>query len=225
VEIELSSGTPADLHPSVGAKRGLVIAPDLLGRRKLFDDMAARLASSQNWNVIVVEPFRGGTFEDGGEGDSEGTEERNAAVAELDDDEVVGDLVDAANRLEVEPVALAGFCLGGMYAFKAAASHRFDRVVSFYGMIRLPAGWRGPGQREPLQLLDHAADPAQILAIVGTLDPYTPPEDIDALEAKGVQVVRYRGAEHAFVHDPNRPSHRPIDAADAWSRFHRHLAV
>lgn len=218
MEIELSSGTPADLHPSVGAKRGLVIAPDLLGRRKLFDDLAARLAAAQSWNVIVVEPFRGRTFE------SEGTEERHAAVPALDDDDVVGDLVDAANRLEVEPVALTGFCMGGMYAFKAAASHRFDRVVSFYGMIRLPEKWRGPGQREPLQLLDHAADPNQILAIVGTRDPYTPPDDVDQLEAKGVQVVRYQGAEHGFVHDPERPSHRPSDAADAWSRFHKHLA-
>lgn len=219
MEIELSSGTPADLYPMVGAKRGLVIAPDLLGRRPLFEDLAASLSSSQTWNVIVIDPFRGRRFC----GDT--NDERHAAVPELDDDDVVDDLVDAANRLEVDPVGLAGFCLGGMYAFKAAASHRFDRIVSFYGMIRLPDRWRGPGQREPLPLLDHADDPSSILAIVGTEDPYTPPDDVDALEAKGVQVARYEGAEHAFVHDPKRASHRPADAADAWSRFHRHMTV
>ncbi len=218
MEIELASGSPADLHPIVGANRGLVIAPDLLGRRKLFDDMAAGLSASHTWNVIVVDPFRGRTFT------TDRTDERHAVVPELDDDEVVGDLVEAANRLEVEPVALVGFCMGGMYALKASASHRFDRIVSFYGMIRLPDRWRGPGQREPLRLLDHAADPRAILAIVGTEDPYTPPDDIDALEAKGVEVVRYPGAEHAFVHDKQRPTHRPDDAADAWARFHRHLA-
>jgi hypothetical protein len=38
-------------------------------------------------------------------------------------------------------------------------------------------------------------------------------------------VVRYPDAEHAFVHDPDRPSHRPMDASDAWSRFHKHLAL
>jgi carboxymethylenebutenolidase len=31
-------------------------------------------------------------------------------------------------------------------------------------------------------------------------------------------VVVYRGADHAFVHDPDRPGHRPDDAADAWHR-------
>ncbi len=219
MEIELASGSLADLHPIVGAKRGLVIAPDLMGRRKLFDDMAAGLSASHAWNVVVVDPFRGRTFT------TETSDERHAIVPELDDDDVVGDLVDAANRLEVEPVALVGFCMGGMYAFKASASHRFDRIVSFYGMIRLPERWRGPGQREPLQLLDHAADPSAILAIIGTEDPYTPADDVDDLEAKRVEVVRYEGAEHAFVHDKQRPSHRPEDAADAWTRFHRHLSV
>lgn len=218
MEIELASGTPADLFPVVGAKRGLVIAPDLMGRRKLYDDMATGLAAAQGWNVIVVDPFRGRTFK------TDTTDERHAVVGELDDDDVVGDLVDAANRLEVEPVALVGFCLGGMYALKAGASHRFDRLVSFYGMIRIPDRWHGRGQREPLQLLRHAEDPADILAIIGTEDPYTPPEDVDELAAAGVQVVRYPGAEHAFVHDPTSARHRPTDAADAWSRFHAHLA-
>ena len=218
LEIELASGAPADLFPVVGAKRGLVIAPDLMGRRKLFDDMASSLASAHGWNVIVVDPFRGREFS------TTTTDERHAVVGELDDDDVVGDLVDAANRLEVQPVALVGFCMGGMYAFKASASHRFDRLVSFYGMIRIPDRWHGPGQREPLQLLHHADDPADILAIIGTEDAYTPPEDVKDLMAAGVEVVQYEGAEHGFVHDPSRPSHRPTDAADAWSRFHAHLA-
>lgn len=219
MEIELSSGTPADLYPTVGAKRGLVIAPDIMGRRRLFDDMAARLAAAQSWNVVVVEPFRGRTFT------TDTTEERHAVVCELDDDDVVGDLVDAANRLEVEPVALTGFCLGGMYTLKAAASHRFDRLVSFYGMIRLPERWRGPGQREPLQLLEHADDPADILAIIGTEDRYTPPDDVQALLDTGVEVAQYEGAGHGFVHDPSRPGYLPSEASDAWSRFHAHLAV
>ncbi len=223
MEIELSSGASADLHATVGAKRGLVLVSDLLGRRKLFDDLAATLSTTRNMNVMVVEPFRDRAFEPGKAGDQ--MAERHAAVAQLNDDEVVGDLVDAANRLEVEPVALMGFCLGGMYTFKAAASHRFDRLVSFYGMIRLPDRWRGPGQREPLQLVRHAENPASVLAIVGTADPYTPPDDVDRLIDAGVEVVRYDGAGHGFVHDPSRPEHRSEAAADAWARAHTHLAV
>jgi dienelactone hydrolase len=92
-------------------------------------------------------------------------------------------------------------------------------AVAVYGMIRLPLPWRGPGQREPLELLAGAPSSASpTMAIVGELDPYTPPEDVSALERAGVAVVRYPGAEHAFVHDPDRASHRPADAADAWQR-------
>ena len=63
-----------------------------------------------------------------------------------------------------------------------------------------------------------------VLAICGTEDPYTPPDDRDALRAVGVEVVEYEGAEHGFVHDPDRPTHRADDAADAWRRVVEFLA-
>ena len=44
------------------------------------------------------------------------------------------------------------------------------------------------------------------------------PTQIDELEAAGATVVRYEGADHGFVHDPARPTHRADDAADAWDR-------
>jgi dienelactone hydrolase len=53
--------------------------------------------------------------------------------------------------------------------------------------------------------------------IIGELDPYTPPEDVTDLARAGVEVRRYERAEHGFVHDASRPSHRPDDAADAWA--------
>jgi dienelactone hydrolase len=31
-------------------------------------------------------------------------------------------------------------------------------------------------------------------------------------------VVTYEGADHGFVHDDSRPTHRADDAADAWRR-------
>lgn len=92
-------------------------------------------------------------------------------------------------------------------------------------MIRVPEPWYGPGQREPLQLLKHAEDPAKILAIIGTEDPYTPPQDVAELESIGVEVVAYQGAEHGFVHDPSRPAHNSAQASDAWSKMYAHLSV
>ena len=217
MEIELSSGTVADLHPTIGAKRGVVLVPDLLGRRPLFDEMAASLASNHQWHVIVIDIFRDLEFE------NDSIDERNAAVCKLDDDDVIIDLVDAANRLEVDPVAIVGFDVGGTYALKAAASLRFDRIVSFYGLVRLPAQWRGPSQREPLDLLSHVEDANSILAVVGTEDVYLPSADIDELIARGVKVARYPGAKHGFVHDPAADNHRSSDAADAWAQAIDHL--
>jgi carboxymethylenebutenolidase len=213
MRIELPSGTPAELvEPTKGAAtRGVVIAPDIMGLRPLFDDMAKRLANENQWAVMAVEPFPGR--------ETLTLEERMTAAASLDDAQQVGDLVAAADVLDAEPVGLIGFCMGGMYAIKAAATGRFDRVAPFYGMIRVPQNWQGTGQGQPLELL--AASPgsaARVHAIIGTADPYTPADDVDALEAAGATVVRYEGAEHGFVHDPSRPAHRADDAADAWRR-------
>jgi carboxymethylenebutenolidase len=105
--------------------------------------------------------------------------------------------------------------MGGMYALKSADSRAFDKVVAFYGMIRVPPQFQGKGHREPLEAVS-ATVAAPVLAVVGGRDHFTPAEDIDALEATGAEVHRYPEGEHGFVHDPSRPTHRADDAADAW---------
>ncbi|MGH9138016.1 MAG: dienelactone hydrolase family protein [Acidimicrobiales bacterium] len=207
----LPSGTLAEVVRSEAPARGLLIAADIGGLRPLFDDMVARLAADHTWSVAAVEPFPGQ--------ESLTLEERMAAAAELDDERQVGDLTAAADLLGVEPVGVIGFCMGGMYAMKAAATGRFDRAVSFYGMIRVPGNWRGEAQRDALELLEKSGTADRVLAIIGTADPYTPAGEVADLEVLGTTVVRYEGAEHGFVHDPTRPAHRPDDAADAWRRM------
>jgi carboxymethylenebutenolidase len=100
----------------------------------------------------------------------------------------------------------------------------FDRAVAFYGMIHLPPDWEGPGQGDPLAAATSPAA-APVLAIVGSEDPYTPPDHVDELEAAGATVASYEGAGHGFVHDPSRPSHRAAAAADAWERVRAFLDV
>lgn len=219
MRIELPSGTPAELVEVDEAVRGLVIAPDIYGLRPLFDELVARLAAEHRWSVVAVEPFPGADLP------VDDVQPRFAAVPNLVDQRVVGDLTAAADRLGVEPVGCIGFCMGGMYVHKAAPTGRFDRLVSFYGMIRVPAAWSGPGQEEPLDALRRVDDPGRVLAIIGAKDPYTPPDDVAALGEVGVQLAVYDEAEHGFVHDQNRPAHRPGDAADAWSRMVGHLSV
>ena len=207
MRITLPSGTPAELATPPGTPtRGLVVAPDVMGLRPLFDDLCARLAAEHGWSVCAVEPFPG----------REDLPRPDRDVGSNDDERMLADLVAAADHLEVEPVAVTGFCQGGMWAFKAAGTGRFDRAVAFYGMIRVP--WERPGHAQPLE---HLAKPGRcpVLAIVGGVDTFTPAEDVEALAAlPDVEVVRYPEAEHGFVHDPDRPSHRAEDAADAWHR-------
>jgi carboxymethylenebutenolidase len=214
MRVQLASGTPAELALPPGPPlRGLVVAPDIMGLRALFDEMCARLASENAWAVCPVEPFPGREHLD--------MEERKAALAGLDDEVVLGDLLAAADlvaeRAGVTRVGVMGFCMGGMYALKAAGTGRFDRAVSFYGMIRVPSEWRGRGQDEPLEYLSRP-DACPVLAVVGGLDQFTPSADVEALRAVGghISIRCYAEAEHGFVHDPARPAHRPDDAADAW---------
>jgi len=204
---------------------GLVVHPDIGGIRPLFDDLARRLAS-HGLAVCAPEPFAHASDRD--QLDLQGRMDR---VAALDDAVQLGDLERAADRLvvadDVSEVAVMGFCMGGMYALKAAATGRFDRAVVFYGMIRAPEKWAGPRLADPLVT---AGEVCPTLAILGGADPYTPPDDIAALRAAwaerpGCEVVVYPDAEHGFVHDADRPAHRPDDAADAWERVLRFLGV
>ena len=235
MRITLPSGTVAEIaRPTTAAATspamGLVIAPDIFSLRPLYDDLVARLADEWNMVVCAVEPFPGRTL--GPE-----IEPRFAAVATLDDTTHLRDLLEAADVVQADVVqadvatlggaprvGLLGFCLGGMYCHKASRSDRFDRIVAFYGMIRVPEAWRSVTQGEPLEYLE-AGHPERVLAIICDRDHYTPPADVDALAASGVTVVHYPEAEHGFAHDASRPMHRADDAADAFTRAQRWLAA
>src|SRR5262249_9956758 len=215
-------GTPVDAvhaRPVSTPDTGLVVHPDMGGVRDLFDDLCRRLAT-HGFAVACAEPFA--HFPpDVRTGD---VAVRMGHMKEMDDDVQLGDLAAAAEYLRaadgVERVSIVGFCMGGMYTLKAAATDVFARAAPFYGMIRVPDDWRGPAQRDPL---DTAAQVCPTLAVFGGKDPYTPAADIEALRAvwrarDDCEIVIYRDAEHGFVHGIERPAHRPDDPADAWRR-------
>ena len=220
MDTELPSGTPAHLVAADGADRGLVVIPDIWGLRPLFAELCHDLSARTGWSVVSFEPFPGQGL--AAEGDPDAGPQRFQALSQLGDTALLADAVAAADATGCERVGIIGFCMGGMYALKASGTGRFDRVVAFYGMVRVPEAWTGPGQGQPLDALAERGD-CEAMAIVGTADPYTPADDVAELERLGVEVVAYEGAEHGFVHDPGRPTHRPDDAADAWDRALRFL--
>ena len=206
----LPSGTQCEIDKTVTSPTmGLVIAPDIFGLRKLFDDLVSRLAKDWNMAVCAVDPFPGHTL--GAE-----IEPRFAAVPTLSDQTHLRDLLQAADALGTPRVGLMGFCMGGMYCFNSAGAERFQKIVSFYGMIKLPEGWRSTTHSEPLDYL-HAGHADRVLAIIGGKDPYTPAADVAELKNVGVRTEIYPDAEHGFAHDASRPAHRAQDAMSAFT--------
>jgi len=206
-------------RPDGMPRAGLVLHPDMGGLRPLFDDMARRIAT-YGIAVCAVEPFAAIA-----EDERTTIEQRIGHVKDLDDRQQVDMLSAAANLLVVEDgvdrVCVLGFCMGGHYTFKAAATDRFDAAVAFYGMLRTPDAWRGPGHT--IEPLDVAAGMCPTLAIFGSADPWTPAADIEALRTAWTgrtdcEIVIIEGADHGFVHDPERPVHRADDAAALWER-------
>ncbi|HYZ92162.1 MAG TPA: dienelactone hydrolase family protein [Actinomycetota bacterium] len=217
-KIELGTGTAAEIvHPQTGRpKAGIVLVPDIMGLRPLFEEHCARI--SKEWKVSVCAPELFPGME------KLNLDQRMKKAKSLSDEDKVGDILAAAQRTGCDTVHVIGFCMGGMYALKAAANERFTKAVSFYGMVRVPKQWKGKGQAEPLELLaDRGA--AHVMEIVGTKDAYVPVEDAKELEAIGATVVVYKGAEHGFIHDADRPAHRPKDAKDAWTRAKKFLGL
>jgi carboxymethylenebutenolidase len=230
ITFEVAGGVAVDaIHarPEGDAARGVIVHPDMGGIRPLFDDLCRRLAT-HGLAVCAPEPWARVPEAERAELDVSARMER---MRDRDDSAQLADLTRAADHLRgadgVDAVAILGFCMGGMYTLKAAATGAFDRAVVFYGMIRLPPEWRGPRQAEPL---DTVAGACPTLAIFGDADPWTPVADVDALRAAWAghpehEIVVYPGADHGFVHDPSRPAHRPDDAADAWRRALTFLGV
>ena len=208
----LPSGTAAVSCVTEGAERALVIIPDIMGLRPLFEEHTLRLARENDWSVCCYELYADNPHYE--------LDQRFAHACDLEDDRVLGDAVAAADALTEGtdmPVGIIGFCMGGMYVNKSVATGRFDRAVSFYGMIEVPEAWRSDTQREPLECIAEG-DPSKLLAVIAEDDDYTPAGEVASLREAGAQIAGYPGCDHGFVHDPDREAHRPEEAADAWSR-------
>ncbi len=215
MRIDLSTGTRAELaRPSRPAVGGLVVWPDIFGLRTVFDEHCARLADSHDWTVCAIEMFPGD--------EDMALDERHERARLFDDGDKLADAEAAADVCGVGNVSVLGFCMGGMYAMKSLASPRFRRAAAFYGMVRVPEGWKGDGQSDAIDVV--ARRPDDLMCIFGTDDPWCPPDHIEEIVALGVDTVVYPGAGHGWAQDPTRENFRAVDAADAWARAEAFLS-
>lgn len=156
-------------------------------------------------------------------------------MRQLNDRRVLADIDGAVRFLGTRPevrtrsIGLAGFCMGGRYAFMAACTVRnLAACVSFYGMLRSP-----DKAENPLTLASELSCP--YLGLFGEQDALIPRTDIKELESilrrhgKTFQSKVYQGAGHAFFNDERADAYRPEAAKDAWTRtlafFRTHLGT
>jgi carboxymethylenebutenolidase len=222
--LNLSTGT--EIYVAIPEKQnglGIVYHPDIFGLSPMVDDTIFQIAA-RGVPTIAIDPFARLD-----KGVPLSREERLSRVNEMDDVEQCGDILGAAQILRTkhncEKVALIGFCIGGMYAFKTSGAGIFDAIVSCYGMITMPVAWTSTGQREPLDYLSmETASP--VLAIIGGQDSaYAQSDDVDKLKnlfdeephkSLGSKVEIFPQAGHAFMHSPNHDNYRAEDAKEAW---------
>ena len=140
------------------------------------------------------------------------------SVGEFDDLAVLATLQLAADATGVERVGILGFCMGGMWALKASMTGRFDRggVVLRDDPHARAVAEPHPARRHRLRHLAGSGARARAGGHRATRSCRS--TDIADLQAADAEVVLYEGADHGFVHDASRPTHRPEDAADAWAR-------
>lgn len=202
---------------------GIVILHDVWGLSDLYRGVARRIAAA-GFNALALDLYA--------RGEKPGTPADMPAVMRfmnaLPDRRVVADVQAAADWLRARPevagrkIGLTGFCMGGKYAFLAAASCRgLAAVVPWYGMLRA-AALDANNPEHALDALSRAHPP--ILALFGAEDALIPLADVDELRRRSaergaeVEVVVYPGAGHAFANEARPETYREAAADDGWKR-------
>jgi len=103
----LPFGTAAELARSESGApvQGLVLIPDIMGLRPLFDEHVRRLAHEYDLVACAPEPYPG--LED------QPLDWRLQNLGAVTDERRLEDIIAAADATEQETVGILGFCMGG----------------------------------------------------------------------------------------------------------------
>jgi carboxymethylenebutenolidase len=198
---------------------GVVIAPDVRGLHRFYEELAERFASA-GVHAIAVDYFGRTAGTDNRPDDFAYQEHVTAARARPDliQADIAASLAELKKRATPTRLFVLGFCMGGRVAFNASAEQDgLAGVVGFYGVTRR----RDENDTDaPIDKVGRMRAP--ILGLFGGADGGIPAEDNatfdKALNDRKVvhHLVTYPGAPHSFF-DRSFAQYQK-ECADAWRR-------
>lgn len=214
------------VHPATGTAPGVLMWPDIFGRRPAFHQMAKRLAES-GYSVLVVNPFyrvkKAPTADAGSatpipqlmplaQGLSEATHMTDAKA-------FIGWLDKQSSVAKNRKVGTQGYCMGGPIAFRTAAAvpDRVGAVASFHGGGLVTDAPNSPH-------LQASKTKAQFLIAVAANDDQRSPNEKTVLKdtfAKvnlPAEIEVYTGAAHGWC-PPDSGVYNEPQAEKAWARL------
>jgi len=101
-----------------------------------------------------------------------------------------------------------------MVWFYAAHNPKLKAAVAWYG--RLSGDRDSLHPRNPVDVVEELKCP--VLGLYGALDKSIPQDQVEAMRAKGAEIIVYSDADHAF-HADYRPTFNRDAAEDGWRRM------
>ena len=214
------------VHPATGTAPGVLMWPDIFGRRPAFHQMAKRLAES-GYSVLVVNPFyrvkKAPTADAGAatpipqlmplaQGLNETTHMTDAKA-------FIGWLDRQSSVAKNRKIGTQGYCMGGPIAFRTAAAvpDRVGAVASFHGGGLVTDAANSPH-------LQAAKTKVQLLIAIATNDDTRSPNEKTVLKdtfAKAnlpAEIEVYAGAAHGWC-PPDSGVYNEPQAEKAWTRL------
>ena len=214
------------VHPASGTAPGVLLWPDIFGRRPAMHQMAKRLAES-GYSVLVVNPFyRAQKAPTAAKGAATPIQELMPLARALNETTHMTDAKAFIAWLDQQPsvaknkkIGTQGYCMGGPIAFRTAAAvpDRVGAVASFHGGGLVTDMPNSPH-------LQAAKTKAQLLIAVAENDDMRSPNEKNVLKetfAKAnlpAEIEVYAGAAHGWC-PPDSGVYNEPQAEKAWSRL------